>query len=45
MNLSRIIAHRRFLQQYRVQLPVVRNTGPLVLRNDRNILLGVKYLF
>ncbi len=27
------------------QFPVISNTGPLVLRNDRNILLGVRYLF
>jgi hypothetical protein len=27
------------------QFPVIRNTGPLVLRNDRNILLGVRFLF
>ena len=27
------------------QFPVVRNTGPLVLRNEHNILLGVRYLF
>ena len=27
------------------QFPVVRNTGPLVLRTDRNILIGVRYLF
>jgi hypothetical protein len=27
------------------QFPVVRNTGPLVLRTDRNILFGVRYLF
>ncbi|MDT7542093.1 MAG: hypothetical protein QOE33_1997 [Acidobacteriota bacterium] len=38
-------AHPRFVVEASVQLPVVRNTGPLVLRTDRNILLGVKYLF
>jgi hypothetical protein len=38
-------AHPRFVVEGSVQFPVVRNTGPLVLRNDRNILLGVKYLF
>jgi outer membrane putative beta-barrel porin/alpha-amylase len=27
------------------QFPLIRNTGPLVLRNDQNILLGVRYLF
>jgi hypothetical protein len=38
-------ADPRFVIEGSVQLPVVRNTGPLVLRNDRNILLGVRYLF
>ena len=38
-------ARPRFVVEGSIQLPVVRNTGPLVLRNDRNILLGVKYLF
>ena len=38
-------AHTRFVVEASVQLPVVRNTGPLVLRNDRNVLLGVRYLF
>ena len=38
-------AHTRFVVEGSVQLPVVRNTGPLVLRNDRNVLLGVRYLF
>jgi hypothetical protein len=38
-------AHPQFVIEGSVQLPVVRNTGPLVLRNDRNILLGVRYLF
>lgn len=28
-----------------VQFPVVLNTGPLTLRTDVNVLLGVKYLF
>jgi hypothetical protein len=28
-----------------VQFPVVRNSGPLTLRTDVNVLLGVKYLF
>ncbi|MCA1566002.1 MAG: hypothetical protein LC803_10270 [Acidobacteria bacterium] len=35
----------RFVIEGSIQLPVVRNTGPLVLKNDRNILLGVRYLF
>jgi hypothetical protein len=38
-------ARPRFVIEGSFQFPVVRNTGPLVLRNDRNILLGVKYLF
>lgn len=38
-------AHPRFVVEGSLQLPVVLNTGPLVLRNDRNLLLGVKYLF
>ncbi|MFN2497761.1 MAG: hypothetical protein ABR557_01585 [Pyrinomonadaceae bacterium] len=35
----------QFVIEGSFQFPLVRNTGPLVLRNDRNILLGVKYLF
>jgi hypothetical protein len=35
----------QFVIEASFQFPLVRNTGPLVLRNDRNILLGVKYLF
>lgn len=35
----------RFVVEGSVQLPVIRNTGPLVLRNSINVLLGVKYLF
>jgi hypothetical protein len=35
----------RFVIEGSIQLPVVRNTGPMVLKNDRNILLGVRYLF
>ena len=38
-------AHPQFVVEGSWQLPVVRNTGPLVLRNDRNVLLGVRYLF
>jgi hypothetical protein len=38
-------AHPRFVVEASVQLPVVRHTGALVLRTDRNVLLGVKYLF
>ena len=35
----------RFVIEGSFQFPVVRNTGPLALRTDRNILLGVRYLF
>ena len=38
-------AHPRFVIEGSYQFPVVRNTGPVVLRNDRNLLLGVKFLF
>ena len=38
-------ADPRFVIEGSIQLPLVRNTGPLVLRNDRNILLGIRYLF
>ena len=38
-------ARPRFVVEGSVQFPVVRNTGPLVLRTDLNVLLGVKYLF
>jgi hypothetical protein len=38
-------ARPRFVIEGSFQFPVVRNTGALVLRTDRNILLGVKYLF
>jgi hypothetical protein len=35
----------RFVIEGSFQFPVLRNTGPLVLRTDRNILFGMKYLF
>jgi hypothetical protein len=35
----------QFVIEASFQFPLVRNTGPTVLRNDRNILLGMKYLF
>jgi len=35
----------RFVIEGSFQFPVLRNTGPLVLRTDRNLLLGVRYLF
>jgi hypothetical protein len=38
-------AHPRFVVEGSFQFPVVRNTGALTLRTDRNILLGVRYLF
>ncbi|HEU4933436.1 MAG TPA: hypothetical protein VFT48_15235 [Pyrinomonadaceae bacterium] len=38
-------AHPRFVVEGSFQFPVVRNTGPVALRTDRNILLGVRYLF
>ena len=38
-------ARPRFVIEGSFQFPVLRNTGPLVLRTDRNVLLGVKYLF
>ena len=38
-------AHPRFVVEGSFQFPVVRNTGPVALRTDRNILVGVRYLF
>ena len=38
-------AHPRFVIEGSFQFPVVRNTGALALRTDRNLLLGVRYLF
>jgi hypothetical protein len=38
-------ADPRFVVEGSVQIPAIRNTGPLVLRTDINVLLGVKYLF
>jgi hypothetical protein len=38
-------ARPRFVVEGSFQFPVVRNTGALALRTDRNILLGVRYLF
>lgn len=35
----------QFVIEGSFQFPVARNTGPLALRNDRNLLLGVRYLF
>lgn len=38
-------ARPQFVVEGSVQFPVVRNTGPLALQTDVNVLLGVKYLF
>jgi hypothetical protein len=38
-------AHPRFVVEGSYQFPVVQNTGFLVLRTDRNLLLGVRILF
>jgi hypothetical protein len=38
-------AATRFVVEGSFQFPLVRNTGPLVLRTDQNILIGVRYLF
>jgi hypothetical protein len=38
-------AHPQFVIEGSIQLPIVRNDGPLVLRTDRNILFGIRYLF
>jgi hypothetical protein len=35
----------RFVVEGSVQVPVVRNIGPLTLRTEVNVLIGVKYLF
>ena len=35
----------RFVIEASYQFPVVRNTGPLTLRTDRNFLVGVRYLY
>jgi hypothetical protein len=38
-------AKPQFVVEGSFQFPVIRNTGPLALRTDRNLLLGVRYLF
>jgi hypothetical protein len=38
-------ARPRFVIEGSYQFPIVRNTGPFILRTDRNLLLGVKFLF
>ena len=34
-----------FVIEGSIQLPVIRNTGPLMLKTDYNLLLGIRYLF
>jgi hypothetical protein len=38
-------ATARLVLEASYQFPVARNAGPLVLRTDRNILVGVRYLY
>lgn len=38
-------ARPRFVIEGSFQFPLVRNTGPSVLKTDRNLLMGVRYLF
>jgi hypothetical protein len=38
-------AKPNFVIEGSIQLPVARSAGPLILRTDFNLLLGVKYLF
>jgi hypothetical protein len=38
-------AATRFVVEGSFQFPLIRNTGPFVLRTDRNMLFGVRYLF
>lgn len=38
-------AATRFVVEGSYQFPIIRNTGPQVLRTDRSLLLGVRYLF
>ena len=35
----------RFVIEASYQFPVIRNTGPLTLRTDRNLLVGLRYLY
>jgi hypothetical protein len=35
----------RFVVEASFQVPVVRNVGPLVLRTDKSLLVGVRYLY
>jgi hypothetical protein len=38
-------ASPRLVFEASYQFPLVLNTGPMVLRTDRNILLGMRYLY
>jgi len=38
-------AHPRFVVEGSLQVPLVRNTGPLILQTDINVLMGIRYLF
>ena len=38
-------ASPRVVLEASYQFPVVLNSGPLVLRTDRNLLVGLKYLY
>jgi hypothetical protein len=35
----------RFVIEASFQMPVVRNVGPLALRTDKNLLVGIRYLY
>src|SRR5205085_649770 len=35
----------RFVIEASFQVPVVRNVGPLALRTDKNLLVGIRYLY
>jgi len=39
------IPNHRFLIEASYQIPVVRNTGSQVLRTDRNLVIGIRYLY
>jgi hypothetical protein len=39
------VATARLVLEASYQFPVVRNTGPQVLRTDSNLLIGIKYLY
>ncbi len=39
------IPSSRFLMEVSYQFPIVRNTGPHVLRVDKNLIVGIRYLY